>query len=318
MRHTRFVGLVLAVFLASLALTTLAEARAGGGSSSGSRGSRSYSAPRSPSPTSPTTPPTPTSPQRSVSPTQPQRPGGMFGGWGGMLGGFLLGGLLGGLLFGGLGHGLGGIGLMDILLVGGLVWLAVALFRRRQPEPAYAGAPGRAEWAPAGAAAPESDAPAIPVGAIDEDLDRGIAAIRAMDPAFTPLRFAGIARDVFLRVQSAWTAGDFSPVRAELTDEMAGSLEADLARLKTLRRVNRLDKVTVESAEPTETWQEYGKDFVTVRFRASALDYTVDEATGAVVDGSNSVPTSFEEYWTFTRPVGPNAWRLSAIQQPSA
>jgi len=23
----------------------------------------------------------------------------------------------------------------------------------------------------------------------------------------------------------------------------------------------------------------------------------------------------FEEFWTFVRPVGPNAWRLSAIQQ---
>ncbi|MBI4013534.1 MAG: Tim44 domain-containing protein [Candidatus Rokubacteria bacterium] len=317
MRRSTLVVGILALFLTSLVVTALAEARAGGGFSGGSRGSRSYSAPRSPAPSSPMTPSSPTSPQRSLSPTQPQRPGGFLGGWGGMLGGFLLGGLLGGLLFGGLGQGLGGFGLMDILLVGGLIWLAVAFFRRRQPQPAYAGAPGRAEWAPAETAAPESMATAIPVGAVDEDLDRGIAAIRAMDAGFTPLRFAGVARDMFLRVQSAWSAGDLGPVRAELTDEMAGSLEADLARLKGLRRVNRLDKVTVESAEPTETWQEYGKDFVTVRFRASALDYTLDEATGAVVEGSNSVPTGFEEYWTFTRPVGPNPWRLSAIQQPS-
>jgi predicted lipid-binding transport protein (Tim44 family) len=54
-----------------------------------------------------------------------------------------------------------------------------------------------------------------------------------------------------------------------------------------------------------------------VRFRAGVLDYTVDETTGAVVEGSNTVPTSFEEFWTFTRPVGPNPWRLSAIQQPA-
>lgn len=313
MRRSTLVVGILALFLTSLVVTALAEARAGGGSSSGSRGSRSYSAPRSPSPSSPMTP---TSPQRSLSPTQPQRPGGFLGGWGGMLGGFLLGGLLGGLLFGGLGQGLGGFGLMDILLVGGLIWLAVAFFRRRQPQPAYAGAPGRAEWAPAGTAAPEPVSTAMPVGAVDEDLDRGIAAIRTMDAAFTPLRFAGVARDMFVRVQSAWSARDLGSVRAELTDEMAGSLEADLARLKALRRVNRLDKVTVESAEPTEAWQEYGKDFVTVRFRATALDYTMDETTGAVVEGSNSVPTGFEEYWTFARPVGPNPWRLSAIQQP--
>src|SRR5919108_671928 len=37
--------------------------------------------------------------------------------------------------------------------------------------------------------------------------------------------------------------------------------------------------------------------------------------TGGVLSGSNSDPIQFEEYWTFSRPVGPNAWKLSAVQQ---
>jgi len=322
MRQSKIAWAILMLFVASLAAAAIAEARVGGGSAGGSRGSRTFSAPRSPSappsPASPSSPSSPTSPQRSLSsPAQPSRPG--FG-WGGMIGGFLLGGLLGGLLFGGLGHGFGGVGLLDILLIAGLGYLAFALFRRRQPEPAYAGAPGRAEWAPAETAAvPEQPTGSgLAVGAVDEDLERGIAAIRMMDAGFTPLRFAEISRDVFLRIQSAWSARDLEPVRADLTDEMRGSLESDLGRLRTLRRVNHLDKVTVETADFTEAWQEYGQDFVTVRFRASVLDYTVDETTGAVVEGSNTVPTGFEEYWTFVRPVGPNPWRLSAIQQPAA
>ncbi|MGZ8447683.1 MAG: TIM44-like domain-containing protein, partial [Candidatus Deferrimicrobiaceae bacterium] len=44
------------------------------------------------------------------------------------------------------------------------------------------------------------------------------------------------------------------------------------------------------------------------------LDYTTDEA-GKVLSGSDTVPVKFEEFWTFTRPVGPGGWRLSAIQQ---
>jgi len=35
-----------------------------------------------------------------------------------------------------------------------------------------------------------------------------------------------------------------------------------------------------------------------------------------VLEGSRTDPVKFEEYWTFARPVGPNASRLSAIQQP--
>ena len=48
-------------------------------------------------------------------------------------------------------------------------------------------------------------------------------------------------------------------------------------------------------------------------FTVSMVDYTVDDTTGAVVDGS-ATPVDIEEYWTFTRPVGPKPWRLSAIQ----
>ena len=55
--------------------------------------------------------------------------------------------------------------------------------------------------------------------------------------------------------------------------------------------------------------------YITVRFYANLLDYTVDETTGQVVSGSKTEPVKFEEYWTFTRPVGNNPWQLSAITQ---
>jgi predicted lipid-binding transport protein (Tim44 family) len=45
------------------------------------------------------------------------------------------------------------------------------------------------------------------------------------------------------------------------------------------------------------------------------LDYTVDEKSGATVAGSDSEPVEFEEFWTFSRPVGPNPWKLAAVQQ---
>ena len=47
----------------------------------------------------------------------------------------------------------------------------------------------------------------------------------------------------------------------------------------------------------------------------NVLDYTVDETGNQVIEGSRTEPVKFEEYWTFVRPVGPNSWKLSAIQQ---
>jgi len=136
-----------------------------------------------------------------------------------------------------------------------------------------------------------------------------------MDPAFDPARFTDTAADIFLIIQNAWMARELGPVQSLLTPEMYDNLQKKCDRLWQERRINRVENIALRSVEMTEAWQEMGKDYVTVRFLASLLDYTVDETNNVVVDGSRTEPVKFEEYWTFVRPVGLNPWRLSAIQQ---
>ena len=69
----------------------------------------------------------------------------------------------------------------------------------------------------------------------------------------------------------------------------------------------------MRSTDIVEAWQESGRDYITVRFYANLVDYTVDDKTGDVVSGSKTDPVNFEEYWTYTRQVGSNPWQLSAI-----
>jgi predicted lipid-binding transport protein (Tim44 family) len=290
---------------------------------SGSRGSRSFSSPARPS--SPTSPSTAQSPSRSMaqpapSPMTPQRS--FFGGIMGGIAGFAIGGLLGSMLFGGLGgglgHGIGGIGLMDILLIGGGIVLLIMFLRRRRaetPAPAYAGAAGTGSAY--GANEPMGGgtatiAPEMPAG--ESDMVRGLGHIRSMDASFDPAAMADTARRMFQGVQQAVTMRDVAWVREHLGGEMYGVLQDQCERLRTARQTNRVEKIDLRSAEATEAWQENGQDFVTVRLTGSMLDYTVDDASGNVVDGSRSTPVEVDEYWTFTRPVGPNRWKLSAIQ----
>jgi predicted lipid-binding transport protein (Tim44 family) len=98
---------------------------------------------------------------------------------------------------------------------------------------------------------------------------------------------------------------------------MFGILQTDASEMKQKKRINRLENIAVRTVDITEVWQEAGKDFITVRYYANLLDYTVDEDSGQVVSGSKTEPVKFEEYWTFTRPVGNNPWQLSAINQVS-
>jgi predicted lipid-binding transport protein (Tim44 family) len=328
MKRSIAITSALVLALSSLLFVAEASARAGGGSSGGSRGSRSYSAPRSPSQVSPSRPTAPASPVAPSPMQSPQRSG-----WGGMLGGLLVGGLIGSLLFGGMGGGLGGlgggIGLLEIVLIGGLIVFAIMWMRRRQAAgaagtPAYAGGYGGSStggWQPSGGSAYSGSGSSAPPVAVLEapaelsDLDRGLGHIRQMDAQFDPAAFGESATDMFFKIQAAWTNRDMSRVADLLTPEMRGVLQAQCDQLRVDRRINRLENIAVRQAAVTEGWQEKGQDFVTLYFLASLVDYTTDESGAQVLDGSRTEPVKFEEYWTFTRPVGPNPWKLSAIQQ---
>jgi predicted lipid-binding transport protein (Tim44 family) len=238
----------------------------------------------------------------------------------GGLAGLALGGLLGSMLFGGgMGGGLGGgIGFMEILLIAGGAFLLFRMMRNRraapEPAPAYGQGAGGGQWQ----SQPQPQAQMYEAQAVvtgPSDLDRGVANIRGMDAGFDPVRFSDTASDVFFKVQAAWMNREMSQASAGITPEMADILQKDCDRLRGQGRINRLDNIAVRSVTVTEAWQESGQDYLTVHFLASLLDYTVDERSGQVVEGNRTEPVKFEEFWTFMRPVGPNAWRLSAIQQ---
>jgi predicted lipid-binding transport protein (Tim44 family) len=225
---------------------------------------------------------------------------------------------------GGLGGGLfGGLGLLEILLIAGLAWFAFSWMRRRQatPEPATAGAYGSGYgiggWQPE-RSAPSSTATLDPPREVAEanDVERGISHIRQLDAAFDPAVFGETASDIFFKIQAAWVGRDMRRVGDLLTPEMQGILQDQCNRLRGEGRINRLENIAVRRAEVSEAWQERGQDYVTVYLLASVVDYTTDES-GRIVDGSATEPVKFEEYWTFVRPAGPNAWKLSAIQQAS-
>ncbi len=164
------IGLLCTTLWLSLAVIDPAEARVGGGRSSGSRGSHSMSAPRpafTPPPPAPVRPQTPPSsgltapgqpqprPGMGMPPPSPQPSGGGF--WrsvGGGLAGGLVGGMIGNMLFGGSGHagpggvpagggGCSSIGLFDLLIIGGLLYLGYRWLNRRQEAYQASDAGGR-------------------------------------------------------------------------------------------------------------------------------------------------------------------------------
>jgi predicted lipid-binding transport protein (Tim44 family) len=324
MRRSSFV--LTAMAAAALALApVLADARPGGGASSGSRGSRTYSAP----PTTNTAPGqarqmdrTMTEPSRGGAVAQQaQRPpigqpnpaGGFFSRspfMAGLMGG-LIGVGIGGLLFGhGLFGGFTGIAsflglLLQIGLIAGLVWLVVGFLRRRSAaqQPAMAGVPNGMARQAHGAPGYEARGGG---GA-------GAAAAAASAVSVTPADFEAFERTL-KEVNAAWSRQDLPALQRLSNPEMAGYFARDLADLSNRGWRNETRDVKLEQGDLAEAWREGERDYATVAMRFSLVDVTRRLSDGAVVEGDPERRTEAVELWTFQRVQG-GPWLLSAIQQ---
>ncbi|MEN6439068.1 MAG: Tim44 domain-containing protein [Syntrophobacter sp.] len=312
---------LIVVFTAFVVMESSAWARAGGGGSSGSRGSRSFSSPSAPSGPSSGFPGI-NSPGRNPSAGFPsQSQGGFFSRspfMSGLAGG-LAGGLLGGMLFGGTGHaasgmggGGGGIGLLDIAIIGLLLYFGWRfLKRRRDAAQAFQGTSYSQSYAEPGFSNPSSP-PYVPEGEVEE----GYRRLQQADPGFSEQALKEEFEDIFFRVQAAWMNRSLDGAVGILTPEMTAYFIGEFEGMKKQGRINRLENIAIRKVEPSEIWREEGRDYVTVLITANLLDYTVDDQTGQVVGGDRLNPVKFEEFWTFCREIGTSPWQLAGINQP--
>lgn len=303
-----------AAFALALA-PALVEARPGGSTSSGSRGSRTYSAP-APTQTAPgatrpmdrtmTPPSSPQQPGYAGAPrpgTQTPAPsrGGTFmaGLAGGLLGAGLFGMMTGHGMFGGMSGGAGFLGLLlQLALIGGLVWLVMRLFRGAR-QPAMATGPQGMARAMHGQPQP------------------GMGGGRAM-PAHTPVVLQPSDFQAFERmlidVNGAWSRKDLAALRGLSTPEMTNFFAQDLRDLEARGWRNETRDLRLESGDLSEAWGEDGLDYATVAMRFSLLDATFDR-DNRVVEGSTTQRQTATELWTFVRQTPSGRWLLSAIQQ---
>lgn len=307
------IAVVLALALPTALAISSADARVGGGVSSGSRGSRTFSAPPST-----TTAPGSTSqfnrtysqPGAGMNTAAPAR-GGLFGRGGGFLGGlaagFLGAGLLGMLFGGGLFGGLGGLSsilglIIQIVLVVFVVRLAMSWWQRRNaPQAAYAGA----------------DAGPGPQTSYRSGLGSGLGGGFGFGANNAPLEIKPDDYEAFERllgdIQAAWSNEDVAKLHTLATPEMVSYFERDLAANRGRNAVNKVTNVKLLQGDLAEAWREGETDYATVALRFALTDKTVDRNTGAIVAGSEQ-PGEVTEVWTFARRPG-SPWELSAIQQ---
>ena len=261
-----------------------------------------------------------TAPQKS-STVNKTRSGGFMSG----LAGGLMGGAIGSMLFGGMAHGgtgggiMGsGIGLFQILLMAGIGYF---IYKRFFKKPATGGTAFQSMRGPTGShdsgqamgGSMNAASPPPPPGG-GGTLDDGLAEIRRSEPDFDSKHFGEIASDVFFQVQAGWMRRDVQSYRHLLGKNLAAEYEGHFADLRAKGHINKLENISIRKVEIVDAGVDGNEEFVTVLFTANLLDYTVDEKSDAVVEGSKTNPVKFVEEWTWARPVGSENWQLEEVK----
>ena len=249
----RAIAVIVALAVPLAMAISAADARVGGGGSSGSRGSRTFSAP----PSTTTAPGTAQPFNRTF--TQPGSPGmgsaaaaggaakgGFFnrpGLLGGLAAGFLGAGLLGMLFGGGMFSGLGGLSsIFGLILQIGLILIVVKLAmswwqRRHAPAAAFAGGPG--------------SGPAPQTG-FGSGMGFGLGSGGSAPLEILPADYEAFER-LLGEIQAAWSNEDVAKLHTLATPEMVSYFSKDLEQNKTNNDINKTSDVKLLQGDLAES-----------------------------------------------------------------
>jgi predicted lipid-binding transport protein (Tim44 family) len=206
------------------------------------------------------------------------------------MGGMLLGGLLS--MFMGHGFQFGSPGLIEILLIGGIIFFLYRRFARAKQTLSY-------QYASNAGTAQESE--------IYQGGGAGVQSV-AINEQFVK----DIAQSTYKTLQEAWSKGDLSPVKTLITPRMYEYLTRQLEELKAQGLKNIVEIVYIGEVNIVEVEGEDDNKVAVVRIDALLRDYTADK-NNMIVEGSKDTPVDAREYWAF---VGKALdWKLDDIKQ---
>ncbi|MBN1106392.1 MAG: Tim44 domain-containing protein [Deltaproteobacteria bacterium] len=299
MKKNFFLFSLVVVFVLGflLLLDGVADARRmGGGRSFGSRPNYQRSYDRPAAPQRDAAQPGQVRPQQGSG----QRTGGLFGGLGGMMGGLVMGSLIGSLLFGG--GGFHGPGFLDILLIGGALFLLFRFLKARR-EATEAAGPMRFEGAGVDPYHGGSvDAGASRWGGLTSGTGPTLQDVPSIPPDFDVNEFLSGAKAAYNRLQDSWNRRDLDDIRhfttPEVWEEIRRQAEEDPAPTRTEILLVKARLIEVKSA---------GEETLASVYFDVLMRESPDEER----------PKQVREVWHFSRK-GSEAksfWTLEGIQQ---
>lgn len=121
------------------------------------------------------------------------------------------------------------------------------------------------------------------------------------DPDFDEAALCGQISNLYVRMQNAWTAKDFSVMRPFFTDGLYQQFDRQLQQIAAAGKTNHIDDIGVLDVSLLGWKEKDEKQWLTARVKTRITIYSTDDQTGKIVSGSKKEVKLMEYEWTLVR-----------------
>ena len=128
--------------------------------------------------------------------------------------------------------------------------------------------------------------------------------IRQIDPEFSSDNFLAWTREVFLKIQQAWTDRNWKVIRPFESNELFNIHNSQLNEYIKNHKINVVEKINISNATLREFRQDGDKEVLVVELHAVMRDYVIDEKTKKVLESNPNKDWYMKYLMTFNRKKG--------------
>lgn len=130
------------------------------------------------------------------------------------------------------------------------------------------------------------------------------AMIRETDPEFSAEKFNGWAKEVFLKIQQAWTAKDWKIIRPFESENLFNQHKQQLDEYINKGQTNVIEKIGIKHCSLLSFNIDGDKEVLTVALNAVMRDYVIDDASKQVLESDPNRDWYMKYIMTFNRKLG--------------
>lgn len=131
-----------------------------------------------------------------------------------------------------------------------------------------------------------------------------VSAVRLIDSDFMGEAFLSWANNVFITLQRAWTARDWSRVITLEKEELFELHRQQLDKYIKSGRINVRDKISISSSYLHKYERNRSYEYITVYMEVGMTDYIINADTGVILSGNPNTLTHNKYLLTFMRKRG--------------